>query len=313
MSTNDTPPFRAELADAPEGGEFVWREADDGVRLRLGLWRAEKPRGTVLLFPGRTEYLEKYGRVVTELTAVGWSVASLDWRGQGLSDRLDDDARLGHVASFTDYQRDVAVLTEWIGTLGSPEPYMLLAHSMGGCIGLRALVNGLAVERAVFSAPMWGIQMPTYARPLTYMVPPIARFLRKENTFAPGTKPENYITDTGFADNMLTTDPETYGWLGEHAASAPEFALGGPSVQWVGSAIRELNRLFSEPRPTVEGLTFVGTQEQIVSIEAIKRYHAEWEVGELRVVDGAKHEMMMEIPAIRGRFMSETVAFFTQS
>jgi lysophospholipase len=310
VTTVDTPPFRAEIADAPQGGEFAWRHADDGVRLRLGLWRARDARGTVLLFPGRTEYLEKYGRVVGELTSAGWSVASLDWRGQGLSDRLDGDTRLGHVADFIDYQRDVAVLSDWLRETDLPGPRVMLAHSMGGCIGLRALVNGLAVERAVFSAPMWGIQMPTYMRPLTYMVPPIARFLRKENTFAPGTKPVNYITETGFPDNMLTTCPETYGWLGEHAAFAPEFALGGPSVQWVGSAIRELGRLFSEARPNVPCLTFVGTLEQIVSIEAIERYHASWPAGELRVVAGAKHEMMMETPVIRDRFMSDSLDFF---
>ncbi|MEM9426561.1 MAG: alpha/beta hydrolase [Pseudomonadota bacterium] len=309
----ESAPFREDLADAPDGGEVVWGHADDGVRLRLGAWRTNSPRGTVLLYPGRTEYIEKYGRVITELTTAGWCVALIDWRGQGLSDRLDDDTRLGHVAEFIDYQRDVAVLLDWVGDLALPKPHMLLAHSMGGCVGLRSLVDGLDVARAVFSAPMWGIQMPTYARPLTYMVPPIARFLRKENTFAPGTKPVNYITETGFADNMLTTDRETYGWLGEHAASAPEFALGGPSVQWVGSAIRELDRLFSLPCPNVPALTFVGTAEEIVSVSAIKRYHANWPEGDLHIVEGAKHEMMMEAPRIRDHFLSETLGFFANA
>lgn len=291
----------------------MWRYADDGVRLRLGAWRAKTPRGTILLYPGRTEYIEKYGKTISDLTTAGWCVALVDFRGQGLSDRLDDDSRLGHVVEFTDYQRDVAALLDWVDTLGLPGPRMLLAHSMGGCVGLRSLVDGLDVARAVFSAPMWGIQMPTYARPLTYMVPPIARFLRKENTFAPGTKPVNYITETGFADNMLTTDPETYGWLGEHAASAPEFALGGPSVQWVGSATQELDRLMAAPKPKVPTLSFVGTAEQIVSIAAIQRYHDDWAEGELHIIDGAKHEMMMEAPTIRDRFMSDMLNFFADA
>ncbi|MEM7753593.1 MAG: alpha/beta hydrolase [Pseudomonadota bacterium] len=309
----DAAPFRADLANAPDGGEVVWRYADDGVRLRLGAWRAKTPRGTILLYPGRTEYIEKYGKTISDLTTAGWCVALVDFRGQGLSDRLDDDSRLGHVVEFTDYQRDVAALLDWVDTLELPGPRMLLAHSMGGCVGLRSLVDGLDVARAVFSAPMWGIQMPTYARPLTYMVPPIARFLRKENTFAPGTKPVNYITETGFADNMLTTDPETYGWLGEHAASAPEFALGGPSVQWVGSATQELDRLMAAPKPKVPTLSFVGTAEQIVSIAAIQRYHDDWAEGELHIIDGAKHEMMMEAPAIRDRFMSDMLNFFADA
>lgn len=309
----DAAPFREDLAQAPVGGQIVWRHADDGVRLRLGAWQAAAPKGTVLLFPGRTEYLEKYGKVLGDLTGAGWSVATVDWRGQGLSDRLDDDTRLGHVADFIDYQRDLAALLDWVDELGLPKPFMLLAHSMGGCIGLRALVDGLQVERAVFSAPMWGIQMPTFARPLTYVIPPVARLLKKENVFAPGTKPTNYITETGFPDNMLTTDPETYGWLGEHAAAVPEFSLGGPSVQWVGSATRELDRLFAAPKPAVASLTFVGIDEMIVSIEAIERYHTNWPSGMLRKVDGARHEMMMETPSIRQQFMNGMLGFYAEA
>jgi lysophospholipase len=310
---SDTALFRDDLAQAPAGGQIVWRHADDGVRLRLGAWHAAEPKGTILLFPGRTEYLEKYGKVLGDLTSDGWSVAMIDWRGQGLSDRLDDDARLGHVADFIDYQRDVAAFLDWVEDLNLPKPFMLLAHSMGGCIGLRALVDGLQVERAVFSAPMWGIQMPTFARPLTYVIPPVARFLKKEKVFAPGTKPTNYISETGFPDNMLTTDPETYGWLGEHAASAPEFSLGGPSVQWVGSAIVELDRLFAAPKPATASLTFVGRDEKIVSIEAIERYHAKWPSGTLRKVDGARHEMMMETASIRRQFMDGMLSFYAEA
>lgn len=309
----DAAPFRDDLAGAPAGGQIVWRHADDGVRLRLGAWQAEHAKGTVLLLPGRTEYLEKYGKVINDLTRSRWTVALIDWRGQGLSDRLDDDTRLGHVAEFIDYQRDLAVLLNWVSELKLPKPFMLLAHSMGGCIGLRALVDGLSVERAVFSAPMWGIQMPTFARPLTYVIPPVARFLRKENIFAPGTKPTSYISETGFAENMLTTDPETYGWLGEHAASGPEFSLGGPSVQWVGSATRELDRLFATPKPNITSLTFVGSDEKIVSIEAIERYHDNWPAGTMRLVEGARHEMMMEAPSIRRQFMDGVLSFYAEA
>ena len=108
---------------------------------------------------------------------------------------------------------------------------------------------------------------------------------------------------------MLTTDPDTYAWLGTHAASAPEFALGGPSVQWVGEATLENDRLYRLPRPSVPVLTFVGTQEKIVSVPAIERMHANWQTGVLRKVEDAKHEVMMEAPAIRGQFMSETLEF----
>ena len=48
---------------------------------------AARRKGTVCIFPGRTEFIEKYFEVVRDLRARGFAVAVLDWRGQGLSDR----------------------------------------------------------------------------------------------------------------------------------------------------------------------------------------------------------------------------------
>jgi lysophospholipase len=57
----------------------------------------------------------------------------------------------------------------------------------------------------------------------------------------------------------------------------------------------------------------VGGDEDIVSVPAIRQMHADWPSGELRVIEGARHELMMETPALRGRFMSETFEFLKLS
>ncbi len=282
--------------------------AADGVRLRLALWPVDTARGTVLLFPGRSEYIEKYGRVARDLTDAGYAVACIDWRGQGLSDRLAKDRCVGHVAEFSDYQRDVAVFADFAAELDLPKPWSLLAHSMGGCIGLRALTNGLAVERAVFSAPMWGIQMPTHAKPLVHILPPLANVVGAGETYAPGATAANYVTVTPFADNTLTTDRETYDWLASHAA-VEGFDLGGPSIHWVGEATKAAEALFTLPRPELPVLTGLGTEEAIVSAYAIRRMHQSWPSGRLEVIPGAKHELMMEAAPLRERFMTEMITF----
>ena len=133
-------PFHAEVADAPEGARAFWLTASDGVRLRGVVWAGGR-RGTAVLFPGRTEFAEKYGRVARALVARGFAVAVIDWRGQGLSDRPPLNPMLGHVEDFRDYQRDVAALLDLVAGLALPGPALLFAHSMGGCIGLRTLLE----------------------------------------------------------------------------------------------------------------------------------------------------------------------------
>ena len=60
----------------------------DGVSLRFARWHPPPGRkGTVCLFQGRAEFIEKYFETVRELRARGFAVATLDWRGQGGSER----------------------------------------------------------------------------------------------------------------------------------------------------------------------------------------------------------------------------------
>ena len=89
--------------------------------------------GTVLLFPGRTEYLEKYGPAAQELAARGFATLTIDWRGQGLSGREVADPVKGHFHSFDDPVNDLATALKLLSAR-LPRPHIGLAHSMGGCI-----------------------------------------------------------------------------------------------------------------------------------------------------------------------------------
>jgi len=89
----------------PEGARVGYFTTSDGVRLRYALWpRGEgKPRGTICLVQGRTEFIEKYFETIADFRKRGFAVATFDWRGQGGSDRLIGNRRLGHVDRFEDY------------------------------------------------------------------------------------------------------------------------------------------------------------------------------------------------------------------
>ena len=83
-------------ASAPPGGSGEWFRGAGGLRLRAAFWTpstlaARKPRGTVIVSPGRTEPIEKYFEVIGNFLARGWCVLAHDWRGQGLSARLWPD------------------------------------------------------------------------------------------------------------------------------------------------------------------------------------------------------------------------------
>ncbi|MFD1343466.1 alpha/beta fold hydrolase [Litorisediminicola beolgyonensis] len=303
-------PFHAALAEAPPETRAVWARTDDGKRIRLAIAEAESPEGTVLLFPGRTEYVEKYGRTAADLTAAGFSVMAVDWRGQGLSDRLLPDARTGHVDLFADYQRDVAAAVAAAEELGLPRPWHLLAHSMGGCIGLRALTEGLEVASAVFTGPMWGISISTAMRPAAWALSWSGARFGLGHLTAPGTKPESYVVTESFESNLLTRDTEMYAYMRRQVTEVPELALGGPSLRWLNEALVECRELAQLPAPDLPCLTFLGTNERIVDTARIETRMARWPGGRLVHVDGGEHEVLMDDPKTRAEVLSEIVAHF---
>lgn len=307
--TEATAPLDRARAEGPEGGIAEWLRASDGIRLRAAFWPGGA-RGTVLIFPGRTEFIEKYGRTAAALAGRGLSCACVDWRGQGLAERLAPDPALGHVDGFDAYRRDVAALRDWLESLDCPRPWFLLAHSMGGAIGLRALHDGLPVAAAAFTGPMWGIRMTTALRPLAWLLACASWPLGFARAYTPGSGPVNYALAAGFRDNMLTSDAEMFDYMAGQMRAHPEMTIGGPSFGWLSAALCEIRSLSRLPPPARPGLVWLGECERIVDHAAVDRVVASWPGARLERVPGARHEILMETRAIRDRVLDETQRFF---
>lgn len=304
-----TAPYHADIAGNPDG-ICHWLLSVDGVRIRVGHWPVEHAKGTVLIFPGRTEYIEKYGRAASEFAKRGYASVAIDWRGQGIADRLLDNRAVGHVENFEDYQLDVRAALAHMKSLGMPEPYHLLSHSMGGCIGLRALRDDLPVRTAIFSAPMWGIKMSPALRPIAWGLSSVSKPLGFSGIFAPGQQAETYVLRATADDNTLTADATNFDILQQQLIAHPELALGGPSLHWLNESLREMRILSQKPSPDVPCLTFLGTEEAIVDPMRIHDRMARWPNGELVILDQARHEVLMETKTIRDQVFDRSTDLF---
>ena len=128
----------------------------DGAELRFARWAPPAGRkGTVCVFTGRSEQIEKYFETVRDLRDRGFAVAMIDWRGQGHSSRRLRDPRKGYVRDFSDYEVDVEAFVQQVVLPDCPPPHFALAHSMGGAVMLRVAHAGKRwFDRMVLSAPM---------------------------------------------------------------------------------------------------------------------------------------------------------------
>ncbi|MEL6169334.1 MAG: alpha/beta hydrolase [Pseudomonadota bacterium] len=304
-------PFHADLAAGPGGGPVnghaVWLTTPDDVRIRAGFWPGGT-KGTVFLLCGRTEFIEKYGPTARDLAQAGYAAASIDWRGQGLADRLAADPMLGHVEKFSDYQMDLAAMITAARSTGMPEPYILLGHSMGGAIGYRALLSDHPFQGAIFSGPMWGIAINPVLAPLARSIAQFLIALGRSTAFAPSTRRVSYVATGDFAGNTLTHDHEIWKWMQSQARGVEGFALGGPSVRWLFEALTETRAFRAEPPAKVPALVAWGGEETIIDVAAVSRLAQRLPQADIKVIEGARHELLMEAPRQRQEFLEAIVS-----
>lgn len=263
----------------------------------------------MLLLPGRTEYVEKYGRVVADLAAAGWGAVVVDWRGQGLSDRALADPLKGHIGSFAQFQTDLDSVLAFAAEV-SPSPMPWLAHSMGGCIALRGLMRGLTPPAVAFSSPMLGLAQPAPLLTATRVLAGVAGPLGLDTGYAPTTGPRFGIPSMSEVLNNLTTDPEQFRRMKAQITEDPRLSLGGPTLRWMGAALAEVAALAALPSPRVPALFGLGGDESIVSAQAIRERVARWPGAELAQYPGARHELLMERADVRDDFTARVLALF---
>jgi lysophospholipase len=300
----------------PSGAIVGTCKTPDGIELRCARWDATRGprRGTVCVFQGRGEFIEKYFEVVADLRRRGFAVATMDWRGQGGSSRLLANPWKGHVRSFGDFDRDLAHFMKEVVLPDCPAPYVALAHSMGGHILLRnASLPGSWFSRMVLSAPMIAISQKalgaSYAASRTYAEVLGALGLGRMYVRKGSDRP---IELDPFEDNLLTTDRDRYNRNRLVLEAAPALGLGSPTVGWLRAALRSVARLTAPDYPLkveVPLLLFAAGMDEIVSTTAIEEFAVRLKVGTHVLIPQARHEILQETDEVRQRFWAAFDAY----
>lgn len=302
---------------AATGGREDWLTAGDGAPIRFASWRndSDAPAGTVLYFNGRTEFIERNLETVETLLGRGFDVWTLDWRGQGLSHRALANPHKGHIEDYAQHLDDLRLLFErHLDPARGPGPLLLLAHSMGGQIGLRLLQA--ARQRfagAVFSAPLVGLPTPTVAHGLLVGLLGAAGGLPWiDGRYSPG-RGDYGLRDQVFRGNGLTHCEERFRRGHRYIAERPDLALGGPTLGWLHATRRSIAKIANIEKtwPIETPILLVSAgADRIVGTAAHRAFcAARPESRRLVTVEGALHELLIERDDHREAFWQAFDAF----
>ncbi len=293
--------------------ESRWIAADGWSLRRIDWAMPDPPRGSLLFLPGRGDHYEKYLETLDDLARDGWRVTAIDWRGQGGSGRQLDNPHIGHIDDFSTWIADLkAFWTVWKAE--APGPHVILAHSMGGHLLMRALAEKAVDPVAVaMSAPMLGIQtmgLPYVAHHA------VARILAnlgdpERAAWKEGEKPGAPLN---VRNRILTHDDDRYADELFWWQTRPEVKLGPPSWHWVERAIAS-TRMLNTPGVleaiTTPVLLMATTADRLVDTKRIVRDAKRLPKADLLLFGNeAAHELLREADPVRDRCMAAIAAFF---
>jgi lysophospholipase len=295
-----------------EAVESRWHAADNWAIRRIDWQGANPPRGSLLFLPGRGDHYEKYLETLAYYADAGWRVTAIDWRGQGESGRLLDDREVGHIDDFATWIADLRMF--WSGWKSeNPGPHVVMAHSMGGHLAMRALVEkAIDPDAVVMSAPMLSIQTGGLPLGWNHAFAKLMVTLGKGEVAAwkISEKPMSPLSMRG---KMLTHDDDRYEDEIAWWKLRPNVKLGPPSWHWIERAIASIRML--EAPGLLEAvqtpiLLLATTGDQLVSTPRVmadgKRLpHAET----LIFGKEAAHELLREADPVRDQCLSRINSF----
>jgi len=297
----------------PEDAVSGMLRTDDGVELRFARFAPPPGRkGTVCIFQGRSEFIEKYFETVRDLRRRGFAVATFDWRSQGGSERLIRHApRKGYVRRFDDYQHDLEAFVRQVVLPDCPPPFYALGHSMGGLNLLRAASKGMHwFERIVLSAPLIGLtnlRMPGLSRAVIKTM----RLAGMGESYIP-RRDASMLQSAPFTGNPLTSDPVRYARNAAVLEAAPQLAIGWPTVAWTDSAFAAIAEAATAHFTAAirQPVLMIGAgEDRVVSTPATEAFAARLRLGSYLMVPGARHELLMERNHLRAQFWAAFDAF----
>lgn len=297
----------------PDEARIGYWTAPDGWKLRRFDWPARAPRGRMLFQTGRGDIFEKYLETFAHLHAQGWSVTAFDWRGQGGSGRLSSDPHVGHASDYRVFDADLAAFwADWSAEeAGGDVPRVVLGHSMGGMMVMRALAaRAIDADAAILVAPMIGLKAPFGAT----VSARIARWIAGRGDPARAAWRSNERPGSvASRQSLLTHDADRYSDEGWWQAAHPDLVLGPPSWAWLAEGFAGAAALATDPR--VESidtpvLVLVAEADKLVDPRAALRLAARLPDAQVVRFGGeSAHEILREADEVRNRALSAIDSF----
>jgi lysophospholipase len=282
----------------------------DSVKIYYKIFSQKgKGKGAIMISSGRTEAAVKYKELIFDLYKNGYSVYIHDHRGQGQSGRMTEDSQMGYVENFQYYIDDLKKFHDLFFMKGNHKKRFLLAHSMGGAIGMTYLEQfPKDFDAAAFSSPMLAFNPPACTA---------VKILEGDKIkYAIGESAYN-DDKIEFKQNKLTGSEMRYKRMVDAFEKQSDAKLGGATYQWVAQSCQQFGYIVEHiDKIQTPFILFSASNEQIVDVMGHQRFIDKAKslnkVHIAYLVSDAQHELFIEKDKQRAETITAFLKFFTK-
>ena len=275
------------------------------VKTNLGsvrTWRIGSPSSQhrIVIFTGLSEFCQKYLDLISFLNNHDMEILIFDWPGLGLSGAYGDPPTTSHTAGFDDLLQvgcDLIEKSNWAN-----KRFFVIGHSMGGHLAFRlASLSKYQIAGIIALSPM----MLPKVKPLTsiFILATIVSIFGFEKKLIPHTDRNTLLKTRKFnPQNSLSRNKKNIEKIINLINKNPSLARSGVSFGWLSSALyscfKTTTRTTFLKKIKLPVLILVGSDDKLVSINAIRKSVKYLSNSQLVSFNQARHELYIEMPHV---------------
>lgn len=287
-------------------GEF---KNKNNQHIRYGWNIPDNAKSLIIIAEGRTETAEEYFETIRDFNARGYACAIMDWQGQGMSYRHNNDNSRQHSIGF---EQDMSDFHEFLGQLHTDLPKILFAHSMGGNIGLRYMADHPDTFKCAYlSAPMLGLNPKRIIKYAGVAILKMAHKLDWLKKYAFGQSKWNE-TFANIAKYKVSSDPTRREVQPYLFKTKPELRCGGVTFGWLSEALKSISQLHDAKvcaRITTPIFIAIAEKDIVVDNDGLKLTTSLLPDCETRIFAKSQHQIHREQDFIRDSMMNSFFNF----
>lgn len=310
FSDSRTPPALGSRFYPPQGWSWGYVRSGEGLIQRYGVAAPPvAPRATILILTGYGESAEAWFETVSDLNAQGFTVWVLERQGQGGSERETPWRDVGHVGSFDPDVAAVRALARGVIRPKGDTPFVVIGHSEGGLMALRAAQQGLPMDGLVLSSPAFGLTALPRPRSDFARFTPAMRTLRLGWIRTPDQAGWKRDAPDGFQSGR-THDAARGQVQAAWMLANPDLRMGGRSLGWFAAFFDASEAAARDVRNTATPILMLdaGKDRVVTATPQSRLCRAMIDCQEVRYPD-AGHDLHMESDPVRNAWLAAIVEF----